>query len=366
MARHRILVVDDCPEDCELYCRFLEISDLIDAEIEIAETGVTGLEAVRRGETDCVILDQNLPDCNGTEFLSELQFLQDPPPVIMITGAGSEKVAAECVRLGARDYLVKGSFRPHELVRAVRYAISDRELKKRILDQREEQERFAHIAAHDLRSPLQKIGGFCTLLQHHVQGQSDETDDILDRILKNVHRMSDLVDGLLEYARTGRGDAPRDVVDLDEELRVVMSDLSATPGFESAEFRIDSLPNVAGDATSLRQVLQNLIANALKFQEPGNPVRVEVGGEHDERGCRIWVRDNGIGIDPQDQRRIFEPLERLHPQSKYPGTGLGLTQCQKILRSHGGKIDVESARGQGATFYLSFPPDRYVEVPLAA
>ena len=94
MAKHRILVVDDCPEDCELYCRFLEISELIDAEIEIAETGVTGLEAVRRGETDCVILDQNLPDCNGTEFLSELQFLQDPPPVIMITGAGSEKVAA--------------------------------------------------------------------------------------------------------------------------------------------------------------------------------------------------------------------------------------------------------------------------------
>lgn len=344
----------------------MEISDLIDADIEIAETGVTGLESVRRGGIDCVILDQNLPDCNGTEFLSEVQLLEDAPPVIMITGAGSEKVAAECVRLGARDYLVKGTFRPHELVRAVRYAISDRMLKKRIQDQHEEQERFAHIAAHDLRSPLQKIGGFCTLLQHQVQGYSEETDDILDRILKNVERMSGLVDGLLEYARTGRGDARRDMVDLDEELAIALSDLSAMPGFQVAEFVTHPLPQVAGDATALRQVFQNLVANALKFQEPDATAHIEVGGDQGEEGCRVWIRDNGIGIDPTDQSRIFEPLERLNPQSRYPGTGLGLTQCQKILRSHGGRIEVQSSRGAGSTFYLHFPADRVVQARLAA
>jgi signal transduction histidine kinase len=278
----------------------------------------------------------------------------------MVTGAGSEKVAAECLRFGAVDYLVKGSLRPHEFVRAIRYAISDRELQRRLDDQREEQERFAHVAAHDLRSPLQKIGGFCTLLQHRIEGSDPETDDILERILKNVDRLAKLVDGLLEYARAGRGEAPRIEVDLDELVATAISDLSELPGFAEAQFEIERLPSVLGDANALLQVFENLITNAIKFQEPGNDARISIGAEPEGLAYRVWISDNGIGVDPKDQARIFEPLERLHPESRYPGTGLGLTQCQKILRSHGGRLELESKLGAGSTFVLLLPEDRLV------
>lgn len=364
MARHRILVVDDCPEDCEHYARCLGRSELVDAEIVVAPTTEDGFAAIARNEFDCIVLDQNLPDAPGTEFLARLGGRRPRPPVIMITGAGSESVAAECVRLGARDYLVKGQFSAHEFVRAIRYALSDHELNRRLEDQREEQERFAHAAAHDLRSPLQKIGGFCTLLRHRDLDAG--TVEIVTRIEGHVGRLSRLVEGLLECSRTGRTEAPRTYVPLDEIVATAISDLAATPGFTRAHFEIGPLPAVLGDPVALLQVFQNLVANALKFQEAGRSPLIEIGARRRDEGLEVFVRDNGIGIDPSDHGRIFEPLERLHPQSSYPGTGLGLTQCRKIVQSHRATLALDSRLGDGATFRILFPDDRLAEIPLAA
>jgi signal transduction histidine kinase len=169
-----------------------------------------------------------------------------------------------------------------------------------------------------------------------------------------ANSLFDLVQNLLAYTETGRSTKPFESVDLDALARQVVAGLDAVICASNALVEIAPLPTIQGDATGLRQLLQNLLGNAIKFQNHERP-HVQVIAVQEEAWWQIRVSDNGIGIEPEYQKKIFQPLTRLHAKSAYEGSGLGLAICNKIAHLHQGTIRVESALGRGSTFVLNLP-----------
>jgi PAS domain S-box-containing protein len=217
-----------------------------------------------------------------------------------------------------------------------------------------ELEQFAYVASHDLQEPLRMVAGFTKLLKKEYGGQlGPEADGYIDFAVDGARRMQRLISDLLEFARVGSRGRSFHPVDLGEIVQDVLRDLQLALADARAEIELGSLPTVVGDRRQLSQLLLNLLTNALKFREPGEPARVEITAEvHSDRTV-VAVRDRGIGIDPRYVSRIFGVFQRLHARDEFPGTGIGLAICKKIVERHGGTIWVDSAPGEGATFYFS-------------
>jgi PAS domain S-box-containing protein len=216
-------------------------------------------------------------------------------------------------------------------------------------------EQFAYIVSHDLQAPLTVIAGFAELLARRYQGQlDDKAEGFITQIQEGVRRQQHLINDLLEYSRVTTRGKEFEPVDCNTVVDQVLRDLSLLIQEKGAVVIHDPLPTVMADASQLGRVFQNLIGNALKFCQEGTP-QVQVGAEPGHQEWRFWVRDNGIGIAAKDFDRIFMMFERLHDRSEYPGTGIGLAICQKIVERHGGRIWVESEPGCGSTFWFTLP-----------
>ncbi len=233
-----------------------------------------------------------------------------------------------------------------------------------------ELEHFAHIASHDLKAPLNSIGGFASLLQDKYEDRLDEKGrSYLSRIVEGTIRMERLISDLLTYARVTARAKPLEPVSCAAVLSEVVSNLGSTIEESGAAIIIGELPVVKGDASQLAQLFQNLIENAIKYRGSASPqVRISAapvapqegtaaaGGEEGGagRGWLFSVADNGIGIDARYFKEIFEIFQRVPSQEKtYPGTGIGLAVCSRIVERHGGRIWVESEPGKGSTFYFT-------------
>ncbi len=220
----------------------------------------------------------------------------------------------------------------------------------------EELERFASIASHDLQEPLRKVRMFSERITHHDGPQlSERSRDYLGRMSSAAERMQDLIDGLLQYSRVTMQTTPTSDVDLDRVAHEVVGDLEIAIRDAGARIEIGALPHVPADALQMRQLLQNLIANALKFRRPDAPSVVRVEGRVLDETVEITVSDNGIGIEQRYAERVFNVFERLHPRTAYPGTGMGLALCRRIAERHHGSIAVDSTPGEGSTFTVSLP-----------
>ena len=229
---------------------------------------------------------------------------------------------------------------------------------------------FASVASHDLKEPLRKIETFGGLLQRKAGPTlSPESADYLKRMISAAGRMNGLIDGLLEYGRVTTKPRSLQSVDLNRVAREVVDDLEARIAQTGATVSLDDLPHVWGDALQMRQLLQNLIGNALKFHAPGSVPHVQVGsvacGDFggvvppplSAEGCAcVFVRDNGIGFEAEHAERIFDVFERLDGANRaYEGSGVGLAICRKIAQQHGGVISAQSQPGCGATFTVVLP-----------
>jgi len=212
---------------------------------------------------------------------------------------------------------------------------------------------FAVIVSHDLREPLRAVAGFIELLEHSYAGKlDDKAKEYIKYATNGANRMSDLISGLLECSRVQtRGKIPK-LVPSQGALRIAMENLQNKIETSQAEITSDELPEVEADGMQLTQLFQNLIDNAIKFSNEQRP-KIHVGCVKQENRWQFSVRDNGIGIDPQAQQRIFKIFQRLNTHDKYPGYGVGLTICKKIVERHGGRIWVESQEGKGSTFYFT-------------
>jgi light-regulated signal transduction histidine kinase (bacteriophytochrome) len=173
--------------------------------------------------------------------------------------------------------------------------------------------------------------------------------------VQGAQRMSQLITDLLEFSRVDRKGRELQATDANELLADALANLRASIAEAGAQVTHDPMPTVQADATQLGQLFQNLIGNAIKFRDPARPCQVHVAARKDGRQWVFSVRDNGIGIDPKQHDRVFVIFQRLHTREEYPGTGIGLAICQRIVERHGGKIWVESQPGQGSTFFFTMP-----------
>lgn len=218
-----------------------------------------------------------------------------------------------------------------------------------------ELEQFAYVASHDLQEPLRAIVGYLQLLEQRYRGRLDaDADEFIGYAVEAGRRMQALVNDLLAFARLGTQRQPPRPVDADAVLQSVLEGLRTVLVETEAVVTHDRLPVVLVDEAQLRTLFQNLIANAVKFRGERAP-RVHVAARPSGPAWTFAVRDNGIGIDRRHQDRIFVMFQRLHTRAEYPGTGIGLAMCKKIVEGHGGRIWVVSEPGAGSTFYFTLP-----------
>jgi signal transduction histidine kinase len=230
-----------------------------------------------------------------------------------------------------------------------------------------ELEQFAYVASHDLQEPLRKILAFGDRLRVKCsEALGDQGRDYLERMQAAATRMQALIIDSLTLSRVTTQLQPFVPVDLSEVAQEVVSDMEVRIQQVGGRVHIESLPTLDADPLQMRQLLQNLISNALKFHRNGELPVVQVRGAllqeqaAEQNGqtpwhCQIWVEDNGIGFDEKYLDRIFDPFQRLHGRGEYEGTGMGLAICRKIVERHGGEISAKSAPGQGATFIVTLP-----------
>ncbi len=339
--------------------------------VKEAGTGTEALELSVAIRPTLVILDVNLPDVSGLEVCRRIKThpLTANTPVLHLS-ASATTVADRVDGLdsGADSYLIEPVDSDVLLatIRALlRMRKAEEELYKSnealraanaaLVRSNEDLQRFAHVVGHDLQEPLRTVSSFASLLDLRYRGRVDgDADKFLDFILAGTEGMSTLIEKLLIYAQVGQENT-WEQIEMDEVLYDATNNLQQAISESGGLVMHEPLPHVRGDRTHLVQLLQNLISNGLKFRRPEEPPQVHITAETQADGIIFSVSDNGIGIPPEYQQRIFAEFSRLHGK-EVPGTGIGLATCQRIIERHGGRIWVESAgTGKGATFRFVLP-----------
>jgi signal transduction histidine kinase len=359
----QVLVVEDSQSELQL------LSDILrDDGFRVigCSSASEALEHVQQRDFGVAVIDLRLPDLSGAQLLERIRGFDDQVRVIIYTGAASCDSIKEAPHPGAFAYVEKLSD-PSELLRHVHGACRERadcyalDLERAVAARTEELarsndelENFASVVAHDLRSPLLTISGYCQLLQEEFGEQfGGEANDYLDQIIAGAARMNRLIEDLLEYSRAARSRQPVQCVDMASVLVQARANLDASIREQEAQIEVGPMPSVVGDQTQLVQLLQNLIGNAIKFRRQPSPC-VRVTASRDGGCWQFAVEDNGIGIEKEHFDDIFQTFHRLHGR-EYPGSGIGLAVCKKIVERHGGRIWLDSAAGQGTTFYFTLP-----------
>lgn len=372
----KILVVDDTPEDRELVRRYLTRGTPQRYTLLEAETGTEGLRIWREEQPDCTLLDFNLPDMNGLEFLSALLDMthSEALPVVMLTGTGNEEIAVSSMRRGAQDYLVKGAVNAETVRASIRHAVDRVRMLERLAAQREELERtnqellaaderkdqFLAMLAHELRNPVSAIRNAVEIIKIAPDdpGRVDHAMEVLERQLRH---QSHILDDLLDVSRITRGKVllRRERVDLNAVARETAEDAEQMLEKAGVRVRVDTSPDpvwVQGDRVRLAQVVGNLLHNAAKFTDQGGDVTVCVKAEGDR--AVLTVQDSGIGINPEMLPYLFDTFAQADNSLDRTagGLGLGLALVRGLVELHGGTVRAESAGLQrGAAFTISLP-----------
>lgn len=361
-AQRTVLIVEDNADDRATYRRYL------DSEFRTLEAANMrdGLDLALSSGADCILLDQVLPDGDGLRFIESFRdrMPQGGPAIVMVTGQGSEEMAASAMRSGAYDYLTKDGLTKGSMMRAINNAVDRRELQRessRAHGQLEKSFRalseFAHTASHDLKAPVRHIISYCEMLRDDYAPQLDATGQkYINRLIVNSRRMQQLVDDLLAYSEARENAEEKENFDLNIAVREAREFLEEVIDETGARIEYDTLPAVKAYPLRAKRLMLNLISNALKYRSAAPPIiRISCADQGGEYRCA--VSDNGLGIEPEFIEQIFEPFKRLHSRDAVEGSGLGLSICREIMEMHGGKIWVESTPGAGSAFYFTFPKD---------
>jgi signal transduction histidine kinase len=355
----RALLVEDEPADVELSLRILRKAGL-DAVGDVAETSEEFTELVRTNSYDVILADFKLPGWNGMESVEILRREGLDVPVILVSGALGELTAVECIKQGAADYVLKDHLA--RLPESVRRAMREKKLREDHRHSQEELarsnkdlEQFAYVASHDLQEPLRMVATYTQLLAERYQGKLDpDADKYIHYAVDGALRMQKLVQDLLAFSRVGRQGLALENTDCSAVLQIAMKNLETTIRESGAAVQASQLPRLMADSSQLMQVFQNLIGNAIKFRGSEPPL-IRISADATAKEWVISVADNGIGIAPEHAENVFVIFRRLHTRAEYPGNGIGLSICKKIIEQHGGRIWVESEIGHGSVFKFSLP-----------
>lgn len=356
--RVSVLIVDDV-SDLRLLTRLALRHTEFHVVAEAAD-GAAAIEMAGRERPQLVLLDLSMPVMDGLEALPRIKRASPDSTVVVLSGFAAERMSPVAKSLGAAGYLEKG-LAPDKLVESLRSYVpktnGHRPPLATVAATADEERRheFAYLAAHDLKEPLRTVTGFLNLLKTRLGPDARaETVEMVGHALDATARMERMVEALLDYSRAGSSPPEPRVVGSDVALEAALEALRPKIADAGAVIERGELPAVHADPGQLVQVLQGLIDNAVKFRRDVAP-RVRVEATQDGKEWVFEVADNGIGIDPRHKDRLFEVFQRLHPRDRYPGAGVGLAICKKLVEQHGGRIDFDSTPGSGSTFRFTLP-----------
>jgi len=362
----RALLVEDNADDAELVLRALR-KESFEVSALIVQDEAEFVAGLRSHCPDVVLADYNLPNWKGMEALNVLRLQGLDIPMILVTGALGDVLAVECIKQGVTDYVLKDSLaRLPEVIRRALQEKYERSLRHQaesnlakkvdeLARSNADLEQFAYVASHDLQEPLRMVAAYTQLLSERYKGKLDENaDKFIGYASEGALRMQVLIQDLLGFSRVGRANAAYANVDCNAVMEDVRKSLSSAIQESGAVITAADLPTVWADRTQIAQLLQNLVGNAIKFRGKEPPlisVQAEKAGEH----WMFSVSDNGIGIATEFADNIFVVFQRLHTRSEYPGNGIGLAICKKIVERNGGNIWLEPQAGNGSTFKFTIP-----------
>jgi two-component system NtrC family sensor kinase len=359
-----------------------------------ARSGEEALELLSVQSVDCILLDLVMPGISGQETCRRIKgsAAWRDIPLIMHTALEEQAAMIEGINAGADDYIAKSSdlevlcARVRAQLRRKQFEDENRNIREQLLQKevevvaansaRElaeiratfvdelkskniELEAFSYSVSHDLRAPLRSIDGFSKLLLDDYAGKLDANgQDYLRLVRESAQRMGELIDDLLLLSRVGRADLSRDHIDLSDIARGVSEELKRKDPDRLVKWCIEEQLLVEADSGLMRVAFDNLLGNAWKFTAKVSAPRIEVGTVQKEGVSVFFVRDNGAGFNMEYAEKLFSPFQRLHTESEFAGTGIGLATVHRIVDRHGGRIWADSAVGQGATFYFTIPPAR--------
>lgn len=347
-------MIEDDGADVAVISRLLGRVRDLEIELAVEYQADSGIRKAVEDPPDCILLDYRLGNTDGLDVLATLHAEIPDVPVVFVTGEGNEYVAIEALRRGAQEYLVKSSITSNSLKQALQTSMRAAQQQKALRRQRRELEEFVSVVAHDLQQPLCAVKGNIELVRDFYADKLDGPGmEFIESGIRMTTRMSGMIDSLLSYARAGRPQQMQHPVDLNRVAEQVRSSLGELIRSRSARVEFDQLPTAVGDEVSIHQLLQNLVANGIKFSE--DEPHIEITGAVEEGECVVQVRDHGIGIPPDQTDTIFAPFKRLHSRKRFEGSGIGLATCRRIVENHGGRIGVESTLGEGSIFWFALP-----------
>ena len=360
-----------------------------------ARSGEEALELLSVQSVDCILLDLVMPGLSGQETCRRIKgsAAWRDIPLIMHTALEEQGAMIEGINAGADDYIAKSSdlevlcARVRAQLRRKQFEDENRNIREQLLQKevevvaansaRElaevratfvdelkskniELEAFSYSVSHDLRAPLRSIDGFSKLLLDDYADKLDARgQDFLHLVRESAQRMGELIDDLLLLSRVGRADLSRDQIDLSDIARSVSEELNKRDPDRHVKWSIEDQLLVEADRGLMRVAFDNLLGNSWKFTAKVSAPRIEVGKDQQQGAAVFFVRDNGAGFNMEYAEKLFSPFQRLHTESEFAGTGIGLATVHRIVDRHGGRIWAESATDHGATFYFTIPPARH-------
>lgn len=371
----RILLVEDSDRQAANIQRTLAECTGAVFRVERRDRLAGALERLARGGLDVVLLDLNLPDSEGLQTIAKLTARFPASPVVVLTIVDNDVLAMEAVHQGAQDYVLKSGIDAQVLPRVIHYAIERKCIEESLRKARAElalrvEERtaelrkvnrelmlFASAAAHELREPVRKIVAWGDLLKEQYGESLGENGlKLLGEMQRAARRQSDIIDSLRDLTKVTTQSLPMEPVDLNAVIGDILADIAPRWTEAGGRVEVERLPTLKADKLQMRQLFQNLLANAFKYRKKDQPPLVAIRVRERRGGmAEITVEDNGIGFEQEYAQKIFQPFERLHGQREYEGVGMGLAICARIVARHGGDISARSEPGKGSIFTVILP-----------
>lgn len=372
-----ILLVDDRKED------LMALQLVLENEGYNFVKATSGREALRillkEHDFALILMDVHMPIMDGFEtakLIRESERLKAIPIIFLTANNDKAENIFKGYQTGAVDFMIKPVI--PEFIRAKVGVFTElykkskqlqvqkknllelnKELEQRteeIIRSNKELEKFAYVASHDMQEPLRTIISYIQLLEERFHNQEDkEAKQYMDFIVSAGYRMRDLITGLLEYSRINRKEIEPQDVDCNLVLSEVLANLGNSIQENNVSIIVDQLPTISGNHFQMVQLFQNIISNAIKFKSLEREPKIKVSYKKSDGTHLFSIEDNGIGIEQKYATRIFEIFQRLHPLGEYPGMGIGLAICKKIVERHGGKIWLDSVPQSGSTFFFTLP-----------
>ncbi|RHX79264.1 sensor histidine kinase [Leptospira yasudae] len=368
-SRPKILIVDDKPEN--LVALETVLKDL-DVDLIKAFSGNDALKETLHHEFALALLDIQMPEMDGYELASILREESKTArlPFIFISAVYTDNFNVfKGYEKGAFSFITK-PFQPEMLINKVKFFVDkhvqeielhelNESLRKKNLEleySNRELDAFCYSVSHDLKAPLRAISGYTNILKEDYREKLDgEGEKILDVVIDNSAKMSKLIDSLLLLSRLGKKDMRKTPIVMNDLLRIVLKDFQEEMKNEKLRIETSDLPPAMGDPELLKQVLINLISNAIKYSSKRTDPRVEIGSVPNENECVYYVKDNGAGFNMQYASKLFGVFQRLHENEEFEGIGIGLAIVQRVILRHGGRVWAEGKTNEGAAFYFALP-----------